>query len=743
MHDELDRIKTVIINRVAVLTVFMMLPAYITSLLRIGVTGWQTVYIYQTLLYFLIVLVAIFRHKLGLNQKIYSIASIYILVAFLALYYFSIAGNYAFLIITIAVLSLLLSKKITMWIMVGVLLAFAFFAYLYVSGIHRPVADLNQLSAMPFEWLSVLFAVATLIVIFVYGFGDIYAELLHTIKEKNEHEKKFRLLFEQANDAIFLLKDDVFFDCNEQACTVFQYSKHELLGKSVVEVSPTYQDDGQPSATKAKYLISQCLQGKSQQFDWQHLNAKGRVFHVSVSLNRIALLDKVYVQVILRDMTERKRKDAELVRRRKEYADFIRYNYSGICKLEMLKPISLHTPRAEQVQALLHQFCFTECNEQFAHMYGYKAKDLLGQPVKTLWGDDANAEEIMGTMVDARYEWNNVELYEITQSGKELYTLNSVQPVVKANKIYSIWVICTNITEQKHTQQELSRHKEELELMVQDRTKDLKAALEEWKSTTEELAAHKKVMEQQNEALSITVQDLRETQAQLLQAEKMASLGVLTAGISHEINNPLNYLTGVHYGLVNYFQQYGSQDEATTNLLLSSTETAVNRIATIVKGLNQFSRDNQSFEEDCYMHQILDNSLAVMRNQMKHKVELVKDYCAEEPIVQGNVAKLHQVFLQVFTNALQAMAGEGQLAIATRVQNKQVQIRISDTGCGIDPENLARIADPFFTTKDPGEGTGLGLAITYTIIQDHQGSIHFESEPQKGTHVNIILPQKI
>lgn len=287
---------------------------------------------------------------------------------------------------------------------------------------------------------------------------------------------------------------------------------------------------------------------------------------------------------------------------------------------------------------------------------------------------------------------------------------------------------------------ELQYHKNNLEKLVKEKTIDLESAVKELKVTNEELSAKNEIIHNQNNELISTLQRLKETQSQLLQAEKMASLGTLTAGVAHEINNPLNYLMGAIVGLENYFNEYGSKDEKKTSILLNSIDEGIERISGIVNGLGQFSRDNSSYNENCNIHAILDNCLVMLNNQLKRRIVVVKNFNHNQIIVKGNVGKLHQVFINILTNAVQAIESKGEIRIDTEIQLDQVIVVISDNGAGISKENIKQIEDPFFTTKPPGEGTGLGLSISYTIIKEHNGVINFESELNKGTKVIITLP---
>jgi len=296
----------------------------------------------------------------------------------------------------------------------------------------------------------------------------------------------------------------------------------------------------------------------------------------------------------------------------------------------------------------------------------------------------------------------------------------------------------------------LKRKNKLLEKRVRNRTIELEKAislLEDQKLTLKE---HQKTVLHHNEALSLkqakledTIQKLKAAQAQLVQTEKMASLGVLTAGVAHEINNPLNYIMGGYQGLKSYFDEQDLGDNSDIPVLLSSISTGIDRAAKIVRGLNQFSRDNERYNEECDIHSIIDNCLVMTHSELNEGVVVRKKYNPTQVYVLGNVGKLHQVFINLIGNANDAIVGEGQITIATEVYDNEIEIGILDTGFGIPKEHIGKVADPFFTTKEVGEGTGLGLSIVYTIVRDHNGLIEIESEEGKGTTVKLLLPLKI
>jgi signal transduction histidine kinase/ligand-binding sensor domain-containing protein len=288
----------------------------------------------------------------------------------------------------------------------------------------------------------------------------------------------------------------------------------------------------------------------------------------------------------------------------------------------------------------------------------------------------------------------------------------------------------------------LRRQKFFLKKIIQEKTYEIRNQNEELKSVNEELIATNDELEYKHKELEGKILEINEMQNQLIQAEKMASLGTLTAGVAHEINNPLNYIMGAQNTLENYFNEHGSADKNTTDFIQNTILVGVDRISGIVKGLNQFSRSNEKLDEDCYLHQIIDNCLVMLHNKLKHKAQVQKNYFDGQILIKGNVGKLHQVFVNILDNAIQAIETEGIIKIQTALTANKVHITIEDNGVGIAKHNLSKITDPFFTTKDPGIGTGLGLSISYSIIKDHKGSLEFESELNKGTKVVVTMPVK-
>jgi two-component system NtrC family sensor kinase len=229
-------------------------------------------------------------------------------------------------------------------------------------------------------------------------------------------------------------------------------------------------------------------------------------------------------------------------------------------------------------------------------------------------------------------------------------------------------------------------------------------------------------------------------EAQLSQADKLSSIGLLAAGVAHEVNTPLAVISS-------YTQMLSKQlqgDSQKSGLLEKITRQTF-RASEIVNNLLNFSRTTGSEIGDVDVNKVVTDTLALLEHQFKvAKVEVENQLAAKLPAIQGNAGRLQQVFLNLFLNAKDAMPGGGKLRVAT-MNGESVSVCITDTGSGIAPEHIQRIYDPFFTTKtSPREGqargTGLGLSVTYGIIQEHAGKIRVESRPGDGTTFTLDFP---
>ncbi len=231
---------------------------------------------------------------------------------------------------------------------------------------------------------------------------------------------------------------------------------------------------------------------------------------------------------------------------------------------------------------------------------------------------------------------------------------------------------------------------------------------------------------------------LEKTQVQLLQAEKMASLGKLAAGVAHQLNNPLG---GISLFTKLILEEYELQDKVKEDLnrILKDTQ----RCSDTVKELLEFARQTSQFMKPCDINKAITRTLFLLENQaLFQNITTEKDLSPDLPPVKADIQQLNHMFMNIILNAAQAMEGNGKLILKTYLHpsRDRICIEIKDTGPGIPKDIKKHIFEPFFTTKEEGKGTGLGLSIVYGIVESHKGNIHVKSDPKKGTIFLIELP---
>ncbi|WDG43630.1 ATP-binding protein [Pseudomonas synxantha] len=277
---------------------------------------------------------------------------------------------------------------------------------------------------------------------------------------------------------------------------------------------------------------------------------------------------------------------------------------------------------------------------------------------------------------------------------------------------------------------------------------------------------------QRTQALQLEIDERKLLESQLVQSEKLASLGQLAAGVAHEINNPVGFISSNLSTLDSYFNRLQQMLEAYQHseafitaqdqrdqlqalrttleldflredipILIRESKEGIGRVVQIVKDLKNFSRvDNDQTWQFANLQHGIDSTLNIVASELKYKADVIKHY-APLPDIECLASQLNQVVMNLVINAAQAMGPErGTITISNGVEGENIWLEVADNGCGIAPQTMQKIFDPFFTTKPVGEGTGLGLSLSYGIVKKHHGDISVSSEPGKGTTFRVVLP---
>jgi len=393
-----------------------------------------------------------------------------------------------------------------------------------------------------------------------------------------------------------------------------------------------------------------------------------------------------------------------------------------------------------------------DVNEPMLQMFGYKRNELKSISFNELI---AGTEPYTGTaaqkLIDETMEKGelNFEWYARKKNG-ELFWADVALKNTNIGGDERVLAVVRDIDEKKKISIELENYRKNLESLVDERTRELQVSSVELVSTIDELNAVNMHLENQKEELETTLGKLKDAQQQLIQSEKLASLGVFTAGIAHEINNPVNFISSGSSALFQIIENLKSKidlkdpkisvffDEIA--LIQNAIETGIERTTAIISSLRNYARTNDKQFIKYNAIDCINDALLLMHNNYKYHVKIIKEMpeILEMECIPG---RLNQLFVNIISNAIQSIEKEGTITIkAEKIQNDSVRFEFSDTGCGIPTEIMDKIFDPFFTTKSAGKGTGLGLYIVHGIVEEHKGTIDVKSSQEKGTSIVFTFP---
>jgi len=400
-------------------------------------------------------------------------------------------------------------------------------------------------------------------------------------------------------------------------------------------------------------------------------------------------------------------------------------------------------------------------NDGFVRMFGYTFDEYIQKSGVNFISASSNYDPL-GTLKKCLIEKKAIS-YEsemLTKSNIKKWLHSTITPVLdNNNEVIKLVAIDTDITKLKDAENKIIKKNIEIE----EKADKLRVQAEDLTKANRELEIQKNRAE-------VTLIKLKNTQSQLVANEKMASLGQLTSGIAHEINNPINYISSSIEGLRNIlgdikllmnkydklnieredilkFKKEIEYDDLLTGFdeLTSNIKMGVDRTKEIVNSLRTFSRIDEDNFSIVDVNETINSTIILIEKQYKDRINIIKEY-NEIPTIEGITGSLSQVFLNILVNAIQSIKGMGDIRISTSTidesEKRMAKIGFTDTGCGMTKEVQEKIFEPFYTTKDVGEGTGLGLSIVYSIVKQHNGRIEVKSKPEKGTSFIIYLPIK-
>ena len=483
---------------------------------------------------------------------------------------------------------------------------------------------------------------------------------------------------------MLIIKNGVFVDCNSATVSMLGYDrKEELNNTPPFKLSPEFQPDGSSSFDKADEMMRLARERGNHHFEWDHLRKDGSIIPVEVSLTAIENRHGSYLHTVWRDVS--KRKQAEKALRESE---------------ERFRQVAM-TNWVWETDLAGH---YTYCSDNVIDTLGYTPEEMIGKtPFDFMPEQEAvRVNGLFAEIIAGKKRIIDLENWNITKDGPEVCLLTNGGPFFdKAGNLIGYRGGDKNITDRKRVEKELAKHHEQLELLVDDRTRKLK-----------------------------------EAQSELIQSERLATLGRLTATVSHEIRNPLGTIQMAIFSIGDLLER---NEPHLVERALELAERNIIRCVNIIEDLTSYTRIKKlvlsKISIDDWLRMFLEEQ--TLPKKIRCELGLSSGACAL--IDQG---KLWQVMNNLINNAVHALLAENSngdlLQISTHLLDGEYEIRVRDNGIGMSDETKGKVFEPLYSTK--GFGVGLGMVITKGIVEQHHGEISIESMEGKGTTVTLRLP---
>jgi PAS domain S-box-containing protein len=535
---------------------------------------------------------------------------------------------------------------------------------------------------------------------------------------------------------------------NQEVQNIWGYTQNEIIGKRIELLMPEKYRERHATGLK-RYVETGVPHVMGARLELEGLKKDGTVFPLEIRMSETRFGDRRLFTAAVRDLTDRKTVEAAIEQRHRIEdliasisTKFINLPSNDIDEgiVDALRTIGQATGIDRPWVALLSEdkktLHFT--HEWCAHRVVLRRSSLGPMSVDSIpWAmeqfrrrETVYIPRVADLPPEARVEKESLQAFDVQSV--------IMVPIVYGGSLMGIVSFDSVCTEKTWTKDDMALLRITGEIFAN--------ALERQQAYNE--------LEQKVEERT---RALRQKQAQLIQAEKMAALGQLVAGVAHEINTPLGALKSNIDILTRSFpkiknlmldpkipQQFLESSDvsnrlASLEILNTHNQTAIDRIVMIVSSLRKFARLDEAELDEVDIHEGLDSTLILVQHQLKNRVDVRKNY-GKLPLIKCYPNQLNQVFMNLLVNASHAIEGQGNIFIHTYHKADTAVVEIRDTGKGISQKDLPRIFDPGFTTKGFGVGTGLGLSIVYQIMKDHKGKVEVESELGQGTTFRIILP---
>ncbi|MBN2347731.1 MAG: PAS domain S-box protein [Bacteroidales bacterium] len=617
----------------------------------------------------------------------------------------------------------------------------------------------------------------------ILSIGINVTERINTEIALRESEERFKMLSDLTFEGILIHENGIISDCNLSFERQIGYSREELLGMNLFERLIPF---------KYHQLIQNNIKENTAHYEVEAIHKNGTIIPISIESRSAKVRNKKVRVAAIRNISDLKRTIAELDKY-KNHLEEIVYNRTEEIKfqsIELKNQNEILQFERNQLRTIIDNIpdfiyikdkeCrFLNANKSLLrHLNKKKLSDITGKNdfdfYDKRYADKYFADE--DHILKTGLTMTNREELSTDKTGKQIYLLTTKVPLKNSmGEIVNIVGIGRDITEKKLAETKLevqAKNLEEINIQLKERSRKIEKLNSELKDTNKKLAFVNANLHENKEELESTLEQLKKAQAHIIQSEKMASLGILMAGIAHEINNPVNFVyAGVNSIMKDYddiksvmdginslsikFQnndiikriqelkqthEFDVAFEAISETL-KDIKLGASRISEIIAGLSRFSRIEAEDWKKANLHEELDSVLILLKNKYKNHIKILKDYNLNIPEVECYPGKLNQVLMNIISNAIDAIEDkQGIITVKTSVSSGWVSVSIRDTGKGINEKDKLKIFDPFFTTKEVGYGMGLGLAISYSIIQEHKGEIIVNSKIGKGTEFIIKIP---